>query len=351
MIALREATPADAGMVFEWRNLPEIVQLGTTQRTVEWPEHQAWFADAIKRSDRMLLIVYADGDPAGQIRFDWVDPRRCDVSIYLLDRYRGRGLGVEALRLGCRRVFEERPGTEQVVAFIRSDNERSARAFQAAGFSPSSIEPPPGHKAFSLAAGDADPFRRTAQFFDSLVARHGSTLGALDYGGPESQRARFEVLAAAFDVTGASVLDVGCGLAHLADFLEERYEGVRYQGIDVSPAMVEQARRRRPDLRLECGNIHDSVPGEFDVVYANGIFYLLGGQAPTLMRELVERMWSLARRGLAFTSLSTWGGEPAHDEFQADPLETIEFCRTLTPSLSLRHDYLPHDFAVILRRT
>jgi SAM-dependent methyltransferase len=198
-------------------------------------------------------------------------------------------------------------------------------------------------------SGMQDPFSRTAAFFDELVVRHGATFDALDYGSEATQRTRFEVIVELVDFTGRSVLDVGCGLAHFADFLESRQEGVRYTGIDVAPRMVEAARVRRPDLDLRYGNVLALGEERFDIVVANGIFYLLDGDAPAVMQRIVGAMWEHAMNAVVFTSLSTWGGAASGDEFRADPVDTLRFCGAFAPSLVLRHDYLPHDFAVCLR--
>ena len=114
------------------------------------------------------------------------------------------------------------------------------------------------------------PFALISSFYDELVAKHGDDPRSCDYGSSRSQAVKFDVIADAADLTGLSVLDVGCGLAHFADHLERRYPGVEYAGIDLSPQMIAQARARRPDLRLEVGNLLDYDLGRrFDVVVAN----------------------------------------------------------------------------------
>jgi hypothetical protein len=85
-----------------------------------------------------------------------------------------------------------------------------------------------------------------------------------------------------------------------------------------------------------------------DVAVANGIFYLLGEQADVLLRAIIGRMWELAAEAIAFTSLSTWAAKRSLGEYHTDPAEVLSFCRSLTPWVRLRHDYLPHDFAVFL---
>src|SRR3569832_688777 len=124
----------------------------------------------------------------------------------------------------------------------------------------------------------SDVFGRIEHYYDDLLSKHGHTPRACDYGRPESQQAKFEVMAAVADYASKSVLDVGCGLADYAAFLSARFEDVRYVGVDITQAMVERAQRLRPQLDLRCVNILEQDPGRFDIVTANGIFYLLGAE-------------------------------------------------------------------------
>src|SRR5437763_714550 len=116
-----------------------------------------------------------------------------------------------------------------------------------------------------------DPFGRIGSFYDELLQRYGDDSRSCDYGSDDSQRRKFDVLAGVADAAGARVLDVGCGLAHYADYLEARCRDVDYVGIDLSSEMIAAARRRRPDLDLRVGNALDVDTAErFDVVSANG---------------------------------------------------------------------------------
>jgi SAM-dependent methyltransferase len=194
-------------------------------------------------------------------------------------------------------------------------------------------------------------FSRIAEFYDRRVAEFGHDPRACDYGRSESQQRKFRVLAEAADYTGRSVLDVGCGFADYAGYLETRFAGLDYHGIDLSPAMINRARAARPDLDLRVGNLLlEPGQGTHDYVSANGIFYLLGPEAPVLMRRLVAAMFDRCREAVVFNSLSTWASVHEPGEFYADPLETVRWCRELSPWVTLRHDYLPHDFTVVIRR-
>lgn len=192
---------------------------------------------------------------------------------------------------------------------------------------------------------------RIAAFFGGLVERHSGGPEACDWGTSGTQATRFEVLARVMPLRGKRVLDVGCGLADFADYLSARHGPVAYDGVDIAPRMIEEARRRHPALSLRVLDILQEDPGgPYDLVTANGIFYLLGDDPEPYMRRLIARMWELASGAIAFTSLSAWAGRRDPGEFYADPLATVAFCRTLTPRVVLRHDYLPHDFAVYVYR-
>ena len=66
------------------------------------------------------------------------------------------------------------------------------------------------------------------------------------------------------------VLDVGCGPGHLTRDLPPEVE---VHGLDVSPGMIEEARRGRPDGRWHVGSFHDPLPegwSGFDLILAVG---------------------------------------------------------------------------------
>lgn len=188
-----------------------------------------------------------------------------------------------------------------------------------------------------------------AAHYDRLVERYGGSHHALDYGSRKSQRIRFDVLASGLALADKRVLDVGCGMADFKSYLDERGIACTYAGVDASARMVAEARKRHEKVALTVGDI--LAPGigtPCDVALANGIFYLLGERADVLQREIIEHMWELAEDAVAFTSLSSWAPEQSEGEYLADPIALLRFCRTLTPWVRLRHDYLPHDFTIFL---
>lgn len=191
-------------------------------------------------------------------------------------------------------------------------------------------------------------------YLDRLRRFYAPRLGADDeahavaWSSAEAQRLRFDVLLDVLDPRCASILDVGCGAGHLVEALEARGFAGRYLGVDALPEMVERARARRPDRAFEVAALADLADGPtFDVVVASGVFVVAREDE---LAAAVPALWARARRAVAFNCLSAWAPVRAPGELHADPVATLALCRLLTPRVALRHDYLPNDFTIHLRR-
>jgi SAM-dependent methyltransferase len=197
--------------------------------------------------------------------------------------------------------------------------------------------------------GPGEHAARVRAHYLPLLEKFGVTSRAVDYHHSGNHMARFVVLAGIEDIRQASILDVGCGVGHLAKWLKQHGHEGEYTGIDILPEMVARARETHPDMRFEqCDILAEPDRFRADFVMSNGIFHL--GDAP-LMHRVVAAMYGACGKGAAFNSLSTWDEAGSRRGFFcADPLETLAFCRTLTPHILMRHDYLPHDFTVFLYR-
>ncbi len=186
-------------------------------------------------------------------------------------------------------------------------------------------------------------------YYDNLVNKFGHDPRSCDYGFAESQKIKFEILSQATSYNGKSILDIGCGFADYYDFLKLKFENIRYYGVDISERMITEAKKLHPDLKLEQTNVFDNTPlNKYDVVTSNGIFYLMGKNSKLLMFDFIKKMYEISNQIIVFNSLSTWANDQEISEFYADPLETLTYCKTLSPWVTLRHDYHPRDFTIYI---
>lgn len=193
---------------------------------------------------------------------------------------------------------------------------------------------------------------RNIDIYTDLAVRYGHDVRALDWASRDSQERRFRVLAGVGDLNGYSVLDVGCGLGDFAAWCARQSLAVDYTGIDMTPRMVELARQSLPAQAFRAADLFSLPPPPegraWDYVVASGIFAKRQENPAGYLRDAVAHMFSLCMSATAFNVLSTWSPVTEGTEFHADPQSTLEYCRSLTPWVVLRHDYHPRDFTIYL---
>ena len=195
--------------------------------------------------------------------------------------------------------------------------------------------------------------------YRSLLERHGPVAEALQYRDAATQEARFDVLAGVAEPLG-SVLDVGCGLAHLCRRLRARGFAGRYHGVDVVPEFVELAREALSDdplATVALGDAEGELPGGFDYAMVSGVFNNRMADNRRFMETTLRRMFAAARRGIAFNAMSTHVDYRDPALYYVDPMDAFDFCkRELGGHPVLRHDYVldeggfPFEFAMYVHK-
>lgn len=191
-------------------------------------------------------------------------------------------------------------------------------------------------------------FDKNIEFYSNLLDKHGVDPKSLNWGSEQSQEKRFKVLAEIADLKNQSILDVGCGLGDFYQWLKVLKKDPIYHGIDITPKMIDTASLRFPGVRFDVGTIENVGDESYDFLFASGIFYLVEVEPFSFMKKTISKMFLMSKKGIAFNSLSTWADSKTTGEFYASPSETLEFCKTLSPYVVLRHDYHPADFTVYI---
>jgi len=199
--------------------------------------------------------------------------------------------------------------------------------------------------------------------YEDLLKKHGDHYLALDWKSPESQKLRFNVLADIFEMTGKnsnfSVLDVGCGFGDLYGYLKQANFKFSYAGYDITPGVLNVARRKYPEARFEVRDLlTDPNPERFDFVFCCGALNISFEERALhleFVRDLLLRMFELCKIGVAANFLSSQAIYHLPEEgfrqpqyFYAKPEEIIGFAKGMTSRFIMRHEYHPGDFTVYL---
>jgi UDP-2,4-diacetamido-2,4,6-trideoxy-beta-L-altropyranose hydrolase len=137
MLMIRPVAPGDSRILWEWANEPGVRAASFRSAPIEWDEHLAWFDRHSNAPDCFMYIVTDAAERnVGQVRFDLRSGGEIEIDVSLDRDCRGKGLAAEVVKLACAEVQQRHRGT--IVARIKAGNEASRKAFEKAGFQPSS---------------------------------------------------------------------------------------------------------------------------------------------------------------------------------------------------------------------
>ena len=138
-IWLRRAEEHDRDDLLRWRNHPDVRRFSLNPAEISRPNHEAWFARTLSSADVDLLVAVLNLDEraetVGVLRYDHTG-QQATVSIYLVPRWMGRGLGQAVIEAGNAWLRRERPEARQLRAEVAADHVASRKVFTAAGFRP-----------------------------------------------------------------------------------------------------------------------------------------------------------------------------------------------------------------------
>jgi len=184
----------------------------------------------------------------------------------------------------------------------------------------------------------------------------GDEAAVLEYSSLDVQRRLFERAVAALPPHGR-VLDVGCGLGHLVDFLEERgFPVSSYHGIDVSVAMIEAARSHLGEEKAVSFEIRDLTQSGLpenghDVGYIISVLgYPIGPEPMTTMMQMLRTAFSACTDGLVFTHIMD-GRRERPLAFPTIPEELASRCECeLGAKATIHDDGADFTYLISLRR-
>ncbi len=197
--------------------------------------------------------------------------------------------------------------------------------------------------------------------YSTRLKQFGNDPRTLGWDTQKNQWARFEVASKSIDMTGSSILDVGCGLGDFHHYLNQNNIRIsEYIGLDINPDLIQHCRELDPETQYEEGNLltlspqHQSV----DIVCIFGVlnFRFREINNETFAREMLTKAFKIARKAVVVDMLSTQSDHdyPIEDfVYYYEPSKMLDFAFTLTPHIQMRHDYrsIPQrEFMLIMRK-
>lgn len=218
-------------------------------------------------------------------------------------------------------------------------------------------------------APEPTPQQHLTEVIEGYFAQHGDTPLGVAWTRPELVAQRYEVM---LDVVRrdpvrlrggtaqetVALLDVGCGAAHLYDHLRAHGPDlIDYSGIDTSATFIDLCRSKHPEVEFRHVDIltsNEALP-TCDYAVANGVLTIRADLSQDEMwayaQRFIAKVFSLARRGVAFNVMST------HLDWERDDLFHVPFDtmaafvrRELSRHFSFRQDYGAYEYTTYVYR-
>lgn len=199
-----------------------------------------------------------------------------------------------------------------------------------------------------------------ARYYSQKIETHGATALGVDWPCIPSQELRFVQLLKICDFSKPlSVTDIGCGYGALFSFIRRRYRNVPidYLGIDLSPAMISVAEKRRWSEHEPRFMVGHTSPRIADYTLASGIFNVKLNETEERWQYYIGKtlcdMLAASRIGFAVNFLG-----PAHPgarkipELYRTPAKVwTRFCeQRLHMAVELVQGYGMQEFTLLARR-
>lgn len=190
--------------------------------------------------------------------------------------------------------------------------------------------------------------------YENCLDRYGDSHLGVDWPKAEDVEKRYRVMLELIRPASqrVSLLDFGCGAAHLNEYIrEQRLDHIEYAGLDLSEKFVRLSQGKFPENRFFCLDLleENTALPVFDYIVLNGVFTekreLTFDEMLSYFKQLARRVFGHARIGIAFNVMSK------HVEWERDdlfhlPFDTLaEFLtKELTRNFVIRNDYGLYEY-------
>lgn len=189
--------------------------------------------------------------------------------------------------------------------------------------------------------------------YEQTLRSYGDNHKGVDWPRPEDVPRRYDVM---LELMGpaphGTLLDLGCGAAHLLDHIRGRgLAGVTYVGADLSQEFIALCRNKHPDTPFILVDVleNPTVLPPVDWVVMNGLFTekrsLSFAEMDSFLREMLQAVFRIASKGMAFNVMSKQVDWERDDLFHVPLDHLAEFlCAKVSRHFAVRSDYGLYEY-------
>lgn len=151
-----------------------------------------------------------------------------------------------------------------------------------------------------------------------------------------------------------SILDYGCGLAHLIDYLEKNFKEYDYTGCDVvDDFIVHNSNKYKKKTFFNSMNHKVSqtydytvVSGAFNILYVEDVI-----EHKKIVFETIKMLFKHTNKILSINFMTDQVDFQSHNAYHQNIKELYDFCyENISKRLNIDQTYMPYEFTITLFR-
>lgn len=133
-LKVRKVDSKDTKNIFNWRNDPLIRNMSRNKKVIKLSDHTAWINQIISSDKDAFLIIENHKEPIGVVRYKMNKLNSAEISIYLVPKKIGTGMGKIVLLKADEWLKSNYPSIKQINANVLSNNIKSMHLFESANY-------------------------------------------------------------------------------------------------------------------------------------------------------------------------------------------------------------------------
>jgi SAM-dependent methyltransferase len=198
--------------------------------------------------------------------------------------------------------------------------------------------------------------------YENCLAKYGPNSKGMDWPNSDDLIKRFKVLTSIINEdlsNNFSVLDLGCGVGLMVDFLKESnlINKINYKGIDISSQMISFAKKRFPEYDFEGRDILESKLEEnsYDYIIMNGLFTeklnMSQSEMLAFFKEMIKNVFDSCKKGFSFNVMSAHVDWKRDDLFHLELDQLVSFLvQDCSRNIKIDMDYGLFEYSVFVRK-
>ena len=194
--------------------------------------------------------------------------------------------------------------------------------------------------------------------YEKCLLEHGDNHKGVDWPNQEDVFKRYKIMLDLInfknDKAPISLLDFGCGTAHLYQFiLEQNIKHITYEGLDISDEFISICRQKFTNINFHCIDIlsKNYKLNNFDYIILNGVFTekrtLTFDEMYEYFKEVIIRINNISNKGFAFNVMSKNVDWERDDLFHLSlDLVSNFLCKNISRNFIIRNDYGLYEYTI-----